>query len=350
MPRRTLADAKASRIPEAVNLPPADPRFAQYINEAQDSLLKRGHWWGTMARFQIAATAGLITMPREVATIEAVSTNSQILPIHDFWFEWLANGWGPVDESVPDGRPTCEYRGHYPTAFDIVGTNKSLRFVCDLPIDSGKQVLVQGYDDATPPNLIRSQIGATGEFQNGEYEELRTAIQPVTYSGTAFSRITDIIFPDDMQGQCWLYEKDLSVPALTERLIGQYDANNPRPSFARYFFPGIIAVTGGQTVSVEVLAKLEFIPVKVDTDHLMIGNLPALKKACMAIKAEEELRFADASLLMNGGVNPKSNVRIIGAIDELNFELDHYLGTGRRIGMTIQGLNIGTVEEVPNLL
>src|SRR5215471_14928753 len=123
MPRRTLQDALDTRIPEAVNLPPSDYRVIQYINLAQEKLLKRGHWWGTMARFNFTATNGLITLPQEIASIERVALCQQIVPIHDFWYEWLDNGWGPLDESHPDGRVSCEYRGHYPTFTDIIGTN-----------------------------------------------------------------------------------------------------------------------------------------------------------------------------------------------------------------------------------
>jgi hypothetical protein len=343
MPRRTLQDALNSRIPEAVNLPPSDPRVVQYINLGQERMLKRGHWWGTMPRFNIQVTQGLITMPPELASIERVALAGAIIPVHDFWYEWLDNGWGPVDETAPDGRQTCEYRGHYPVFSDVVPPNKQIRLVCDLPVDVGKTALVQGYDDSTPPNWIRTQIGSSGLFQSGEQLTLQQSVQ-ASNSYHYWSKITDVQLPTDMQGQCWLYEYDFL--ANVSRLIGQYNAGNARPSFARYFFPSVLPNTSQPTV-MECLAKLDFIPVVQPTDYLTIGNLPALKLACMAIKAEEELRLSDASLLMNGGVNAKTGLRVVGAIDELNFELDHYLGQGRKIGMNIQGFNFGQLDEVP---
>lgn len=349
MPRRTLQDALDSRIPEAVNLPPGDTRVIQYLNEAQDKLWKRGHWWGSMARYNISLTAGLVTLPREIATIERVAYSNRILEVHDFWYEWLDNGWGPINESLPDGRATCEYRGRSPVFSQPLPPNKSLKIVCDLAVDAGKVALIQGYDDSLPPNWIRTQIGSTGTFQSGVPLTMVQSVSLLTAPSTDYtwSSITDLQLPTNMQGQCWLYEFDIATQI--NRLIGQYNANNPRPSFAQYFFPFVLPQSP-QPIVVEALAKLEFIPVAQPSDYLMIGNLPALKLACMAIKAEEELRFSDASLLLNGGINPKTGYTVIGAIQELDFELDHYLGTGRRIGLNIQGFNKGEVEPVENVL
>jgi len=354
MPRRTLGDAKASRIPEAVNLPPDDYRFVQYVNEAQQMLLSRGHWWGTMARFVIQATQGLITMPRAIAVIERASLCGSLIPVHDFWYEWLDNGWGPRSETISQCYEECDYRGHYPIFSDIIGRNKALVFYCDLQVDSGKFALVQGYDDTQPDpntgrsNWIRSQVGSTGTFESGERLKMGQMADPVkNLSDQFFGKVVDVQLPDDMQGQCWLYEYDTILN--TQRLIGQYDAGESRPSFPRYLFPSIR--TGNPNpVPVEVLAKLDFIKATVDSDFLVIGNLPALKLACMSIKAAEELRLTDANLLMNGGVDKKSGIRIIGAIGELEAELDHYLGAGRRMGINILGSSIGSVEEIPNLL
>lgn len=348
MPRRTLGDAKASRIPEAVNLPPDDYRFTQYVNEAQEQLLQRGHWWGTMARFLIQSTAGLITMPRQIATIERASLNQEVTPVRDFWYEWLDNGWGPLDETKSQGFPGTFYRGHYPVFSDIVGQNKALVFYCDLAVDAGKYALAQGWDDATPPNWIRNQIGSSSLFESGERIKLGQMSDPVkNLSSAFFGRVTDIQLPDDMQGQCWLYEYD--TIANTQRLIGQYDAGESRPTFARYLFPSINIGTTNP-VNVEVLAKLAFVKAINDSDYLVIGNLKALKLACMAVKAEEELRLSDASILINGGVNSKTGQRIIGAIGELDAELDHYLGAGRRMGINLIGTATGSAEPIDNLL
>jgi hypothetical protein len=89
---------------------------------------------------------------------------------------------------------------------------------------------------------------------------------------------------------------------------------------------------------VEAICKLDFIPVARDTDYVMLGNLPALKYGCMAIKANEENRYSDAKTLIGD------------AVMELESELDHYLGDGRKMGINVVGSGIGTADPIENLI
>ena len=66
MTRTTVAMAKASRIPEALNISPLDPRFIQYLNESEQRLLYRGKFWGTYGRYNIKATSQIITLPPQI--------------------------------------------------------------------------------------------------------------------------------------------------------------------------------------------------------------------------------------------------------------------------------------------
>ena len=68
------------------------------------------------------------------------------------------------------------------------------------------------------------------------------------------------------------------------------------------------------------MAKLEFIPVVVDTDYLLIGNLPALKAECMAVRYEESDN--EKSIAMG-------ELKHRQAIKFLNKELVHYVGRER---------------------
>ena len=77
--RVTLADLQASRIPAALGLCPTDPRIIAWCNEAQERLLYEGKWFGTVATFNICATNGYITLPREIATIEAIKYLTKFL-------------------------------------------------------------------------------------------------------------------------------------------------------------------------------------------------------------------------------------------------------------------------------
>ena len=93
---------------------------------------------------------------------------------------------------------------------------------------------------------------------------------------------------------------------------------------------------------IQILAKLDYVPVSLDADFLLISNIPALKEMCSAIKdAENEPDSVKRRSIIQAG--------LLNAMDELNSEADHYLGSGRRIGIDVAGANIGENEAVVNL-
>jgi len=323
--RVTFADIKNSRVPEAVNIPPTDSRLIQYVNEAQERLLKRGRWWGTTAKYSFYATNGYITLPRQVATVERVAVQNRMFPVRDFWFEWLDNGWGTRDAS--SGTEEALFRGRYPVFNDIVPGDKKLTVKCDVAGDVGKEILLLGYDDDA--NWIRTS--QDGTVSDGEVVALATGDGTTTTN--TFASITDIQAPSTLVGQWWLYEYD--TDESTNRLIGQYQYDETRPSYARYWFPSI---PSDSTILVEALVKLDFVPLRADSDYLLLGNIPAIKEMCMAIKAREEYRFQDAIILE------------ASAVKLLDDELAHYLGAGRSPAINIQGSSIGLAEPIETLL
>jgi hypothetical protein len=318
--RITLADIKASRIPESVNCPPSDSRIIHYVNEAVERLIKKGHWWGTTAKYSLYASSGLITLPRQIATIEKIAVSHHPIPVRDFWYEWLDNGWGTRDDT--SGTNECLFQRRVPLFSDFVPDNKKANVICDLSSDLGKPVLVLGYDDIG--NWIRTV--QDGVMADGEVVLL--AQTPGTLSSNKFSVVSDIQAPDDLEGQWWMYEYD--TVRLTQRLVGNFQYDEVRPSYARYFVPSI----GTDAVLVEVLAKLDFIPVRVNTDYVLLGNIPALKLMCMAIKAEEDKQYTEAMMLE------------AKALRELNAELDHYLGDGRTSSIHVVGSSIGENDPI----
>ncbi len=331
--RTTLGDLKTSDIPAALGLCATDDRIPIWANEAQLRLLPKGKWWGTVGKFNIAATQGVLAYPREVAVIERVTVARRPVPLHDFWFEFLDNGYGTRDETKPAGQSEADFRGRFPTIVDITGTGNHLRFKCDVNADVGTEVLVLGHDDNG--NWIRSEVN--GVWQDGELIALSQT--PGTLSINVFADVAGVQFPHVMNGQSWLYFEDFPG---SQTLLGNYQYNELRPSYARYFFPSILAVTPGTTILVEALAKLEFIPALKDSDYLIIGCLPALKEEMMSInKKRKATTNADYQLAM---------LQSQQAVMYLEEELDHYLGTGRRIGINAVGAAIGDAEPIFNPL
>jgi len=345
--RTTLADVKASRIPEVLNLPPSDSRLLRYLNEATERLLIKGKWWGTYIKARMCAVDGCITFPRQVAAIEAAAICGAPIPVHDLFFEFITEGFGiRGNDSNSESNGGCgnacgimeaNYRGNFPAFDDVRGSGKKLRFVVDRASDVCKPILALGYDDATPPNWIRSE--QNGVIRDGEI--ICPTQSPGTNTVSNFSVLTDLQFADNMDGQTWLYE--YNVDAGTQRLIGHYEYDETRPSYQRWYFPSIKASSDCATQSlVEVIAKLDFIPVKNDTDYLLIGNIPALKMMCMAVKQYEE-----AANLTD--MNQAAGYEAM-AIKLLDDELNHHLGSGRNIGINLVGSSIYANDPVETLI
>lgn len=343
--RTTLLDAKNSRIPQAIGVCSDHPKFIGVLNEAQQRLLPKGLWFGTYGKFRICASDGCITLPAQIATIERVAVCGRNIPVHDEWFEFLENGYGPRNStSCNSGGGTCGtgcdeslYRGRFCTFKDIIPSGKQLNFVCDLVSDVGKQVLALGYDDNG--NWIRTS--QSGIIKDGEL--ISFAQGAGTLSVNNFSCVTDIQLPNNMDGQSWLYE--YKVSDATKRMIGKYEYFETRPSYARYYFPSICAPSTGACTqtSVEIIGKLEFIPAKQDTDYLIISNLPALKEMCVGISnAEKEPDTVEKVKILKTSE--------ASAISELDAELNHYLGEGRVIGINLMGSSIYANNEIAVLI
>ena len=334
MTRTTVAMAKQSRIPEALNVSPLDPRYLQYLNESTQRLLHRGKFWGTYGRFRIPASSQIISLPPQIDTIEAVAVSHVPLPLRDAAVEFIEAGWGTRDDTLPlgSGIPEVLYRGTHPTLVDIA-TPGLVTIKCDQSSDVNKAVLLLGEDENG--NIIRTDQGGIADG-----EVLGLAQGAGTTSTKQYSKITGIQAPLALDGQWWLYLGDTSGT-----LLGNYQWFDVCPSWKRYLIPFI----NSTATTVEIMGKRAFFPVKNDADFLIIGNLAALKLACLACQAEEQRSWAEAQLLWNGGTDA-NGVKRIGALQELDLELQHHLGDGRQVGITIMGSNIGSIEPVEALM
>jgi len=364
MNRLTLADVQASRIPASVGECPTNTRFIQWVNEAQQRLLTKGLWFGTYAKYRMAAYGGILTMPPELVTIESVALNHVPISYHDLFYEFLENGFGTRSrEQVGTsggsalgeatgayGIPEADYRGMFPMFRDLTpNTNpKKLVLVCDLSADTAVTVMVLGRDNnGNWVRTLRNSVYADGEV-------ITLAQSPGTTSVNYFSEITGLQFSAQRSGQCWLYELDTVTSIQT--MIGWYQWHETNPSYGRWLFPSITSPasssgvtppskwqqtwTQGQIASpantakyipvlVEVIGKRAFVPVSLPTDYLIIGCIPALKSEMQCVKKlEDAVSSADVQEAMAFETL---------AVKELDDELDMMLGSGRRIGLTVTG-------------
>lgn len=324
--KKTLGDAKRERIPEQLSLCRDDAKVVSFINEAQQRLLQRPEkFWGTYARYRCNVYGKCLTWPRHFATLELAAVNNTPVVVRNLWFEFLESGWGIRDCDSCDLQMLD--KGNSASFEDICGTHKKIKVYCDVPETSGSRILLQGYDQSG--NWIRTLDAGT--WVDGEYVLLNAATPQMT--ANVFSAYTGAIKPLT-NGTVRLYEYDTTT--ATQRPIAIYEWDEEVPNYRRSFIPGLTfnATTGYATV--EVIAKLDHIPVRNDNDYLIIGNIPALKEMCLAIKHYEENAVQLGQLAEARAVQLMKN------------EARHYEGSGKVVPLRMEGENWG-VGNMPQV-
>lgn len=321
----TLGDCRAT-IARVLNVTSASAQVVTYLNEATQRLLYKGKWPGTYMRYRICVNDGCITWPRQIETIEAIAIGGSPASIRNGWFEFYPMGPGiesancsctSATESCSGGALGLKDRMSAVAFDDIIPSGKKIRVYADLNEAVGSQILLQGYDDTG--NWILTNDGAT----NGELVTISTTPQDtVNY----FSALTGVQKPVT-NGSVRLYELTEIGGAL--KALAVYEPDETRPEYRRSLVTGLCASDDGtcDKTSVEVMAKLRFIPVANDTDWVMIGNLPALKCEVMAILKEER------------NLIPEAAVYSAKAVELLRDELKHWMGDGATITLKVAGDN-----------
>jgi hypothetical protein len=317
--RKTLAQAKNSTIPQAIGLATCDDRFLQLLNEAQERLAEMGKWWGTYKKLRICVTAGCITWPREVKTVEAMNVCGDNIPIQNQWYEFQ------TDERAPRtgcGREGCEQdqlldRGIVYQYRDFTGASK-IRIYPDLTADAGKRVLLQGLD--VNGNPIRTLDAVTGEYVWGEYVTLPNP------AVTAYVETVSVFKQPGLTGaQKPLTQGSLTIVAVNQSTgvqtqIAIWAPSEQNPEYRRTYLINMPQVCGGTSgcnataendcidhgdgcvppdeactnTVIEAIVRLEFIPAVVDSDWLFIGNLQAVKHMMKAIQKEDRNQYPEA--------------------------------------------------------
>ena len=335
--RTTFLQFRLSRIPEAVGTCAADiVRCASFCNEATNRLLIAGGetgWYGTWQKvvFSVDPLDPYITLPRQIARLINLDVCRFPVRIQNEFYEFLEAGVGLQPQGTcgcptPCGVLESYDRGNVPTFRDITATGnpKLIRVYLTNDRDHEHRVLVQGLDQNG--NVIRTLDN--GIDTNGEYLVLE---DPFTDSSFFFSKITGVQ-KDITAGDVRIYQVD-SVTG-EQVLLSLMEPSETVGWYRRYFINGLcnvccsgeIASAQGCSVTVPTtsqvvgMAKLEFIPVMVDTDYLLIGNLPAMKSECMAVRYEESDN--EKSIAMG-------ELKHRQAIKFLNKELVHYVGRER---------------------
>ncbi len=324
----TLGQAKAT-IARVENVCSSASKVAALLNEAQERLLNRPDKpVGSLirARFCIGSS-GCLTWPRQIRTIEAFAICNTPGVVTSNWFEFIGwpNGIGLQDEENMPGTMLID-RGTACAFDDVLATVAAPRMICAMAtqaVDIGKKITLRYFDDNG--QRVYSSIG--GVVQEGEQLTLVDPglVWPFNAISTTYNVATNGLYhvvKEVTQYPVLLYETT-TVPVIT-KMLAQYEPSEQVPIYRRSFIPGLTQMSGCEDATgdctenkqITALVKLQHVPVVVDNDPLVIGNIAALKLMVMAILREEQNRHDESAVL-------EAKARA-----ELDGELASYLGDG----------------------
>ncbi len=332
MQRTRLYDIRLSRLPSVIGVCTDNIRdIANAVNTAQRRLLyarEAGEesWWGTWAEiaFNVSRTQPYITLPREIARLEAVAVCDRPVPIQNQFYEYLQFGNGRLPKQFIQTRrgsciQTAFSRNNAALFTDISSPPQMIAIYASdaADVDGTHRVLVQGLDQNN--SVVYSQDGLNQV--NGVFVTLQS---PFVTAPMSFNVITGIQ-KDTTSGPISIFQVDPTTGAQV--LLLTMEPSETTSSYRRYYFndlpcgccppPGVPAGTTCDQVQVTAIAKLELIPVQVDTDYLLIRNIEAIIEECQSARYSE-IDKTEAKQM--------AQEKHIQAIRLLNGELAHYLG------------------------
>lgn len=332
--RLRLYDVRNSRFPRCMGLCQGDiPEIADRLNSAQRSLLycKEANdesWHGTFAEiaFELSQTEPYITLPREIARIEMATVCDEPIAVDNMFVQYLQFGNGRLrsERQCNGGGLQSVARNNAVTFIDLTSPPQYLRMYLSDSRDVGKRVLLQGQD--SNGNTIYSTdnfVEVTGIFVTLE--------SPFATSTLSFNNLTGIQ-KDATYGKIEFYQVDPT--SGDEVLLLTMEPGETTASYRRYYFNDLPAGccpnpgTSDSTVQLTAIAKLDLIPVMVDTDYCLIQNLEALIHEGQAIKYSEADSPAAKQMAQNSHLQ---------AVRLLIGELGHWNGTIPAVNLSLFG-------------
>jgi len=333
MQRLRLYDFMVSDGPESMGLCQGDVAgCALAVNTAQPRLIGAKEagdegWWGTWAEmaFNVSQSDPFITTPRGVARLESINMCTMPIPLQNQFYEYMqfTNGSWPKN---PCRTQLCNpvsgfSRNNAITFSDLLSPNKILSVRGTSAADETLRTLI-GCVDANDQVVF----SLDGPVQvRGVYVTLTLPSATLSVAGVPLeiSAITGIQ-KDVTLGAISYYEVDTVTG--DERLLLTMEPGETTAFYRRYYLSGVptnccgvpAAVAG--TVQVSAMAKLEPIPVKVDSDYLTLTGeigLQALICECQATRLSKVDSLA---------AKQEARERHNAAIRLLQGQLVHYLG------------------------
>lgn len=320
MPTRLrLYDVRLSRLSQAIGIMQGDVTgIAQAVNAAQQRLITAKElgdtgFWGSWARtaFNVSRSSPYITLPRYIARAINIDVCRHPISIQNEFYEFMEFGIGQQpSRNQLCSEPQLFDRGVYPTFADLPSGN-FVRVYITSGTDGGQRTLIQGLD--SNGNRVYTLDGYN------QVEGIFLSLEaPFTDCPLPMTKITGIQ-KDVTSGALQYFGVDpvtgVETPILT------MDPSELVSGYRRYFLNGAALNCGGGAtetdLQVEGMTKLEFVPVVVDPDYLIIQNLEAVIAECKSV------RYGDMDSASSKQLSVYHHKEAIGL---LQGEIIHYLG------------------------
>lgn len=325
MTRLRVFDLRNSRLNRVLGLCQDDlPEICQYVNSAVSNLIaakEAGNegWWGSFAEiaFNMSRSTPYVTLPRNIARLEGATVCDHPISINNEFVQYLQFGSGRLRRERCGNPSTLEAvsRNNAVTFTDLSNAPQYLRAYLSDERDLAARVLLQGTDGNG--NTIYSTdnlVEVTGVFVALD--------SPFVQAPMTFNTITGIQ-KDQTFGKVEIYQADPTTGA--EVLLLTMDPGETTASYRRYYFNNLPcsccpSPDGPGTVQVVAIAKMEPIPVQVDTDYTLLtgeAGKEAIIRECQAIKYSESDSPSAKAMSQNEHIQ---------AVRILIGQLSHYYG------------------------
>lgn len=321
----TFSQLKNSRVPKRLGYCPEDPRFREDYNFTQEQLLNHGRWSGCVVQCQFCVDSlGCVVLPRNVAAVEQWAVSGAPASMQNNYWSFIryvgqiptcgACGNKGSQSGCSCGSLYAVQSGTSPLSIRMQSV-PGPRYVKLYPrsaTDIGKKVLIQGYDQ----NSEWVRRAYNGVFVDGEYVTLGL---PFALTTSQYTAITGA--QKDITDQPVLVYSFNPVDSVEVKL-GEWDSDEVNPSNPVMRMPGAFSSTCSSSTckpTVDAIVKLAHIPIRQDTDWLLIGNLVAIEHAMRGAQHYQANR------------DTEGDKEMVRAIAELNHELRTNTGNRQTI-------------------
>jgi len=301
----TFGAFKETSAANIAGVSPNSNEFKRLLNESTERLMRRGDWEGTIVPIYTCVRNGCVVWPRYVGQVRQLNYCNRHIPINNVWYDYLPyerrHGWHANEWWGWLGRRgSMVNQSRCPVFQDVLGDGRTIRAYNESPLDNNKSIWIFGEDD----NGQRLMTKGVGPWKDGIQLILRA---PYVETPVNVRRIERVL-KDETNGPVRLYAWNSSSSVLED--IAYYEPSETHPNYLRSRLSlSCQSNCSDDSKPVIALVKLQYIPVKTDTDLVLIDNTLALKFAIQGIRAEEAEDGA------------KGREFLMTAVDELNQEL-----------------------------